>query len=98
MKKALISAFVVTTETVQSLYFLKPKFQASSHLWLYSLFVWDLVGNPKDRFSFCADHIRILVNIFFFTLVRSRMGSLPIYFAGFVKARGLLFCFLFPER
>ena len=33
----LISAFVFTTRIVQSLYFLNPKFQASSHLlWLYS--------------------------------------------------------------
>ena len=34
----LISAFVFTTQIVQSLYFLNPKFQASSHLLcLYSL-------------------------------------------------------------
>ena len=34
----LISAFVFATRLVQSLYFLNPKFQASSHrLWLYSL-------------------------------------------------------------
>ena len=34
----LISAFVFTTRIVQSLYFLNPKFQASSYLlWLYSL-------------------------------------------------------------
>ena len=34
----LISAFVFATRIVQSLYFLNPKFQASSHLlWLYSL-------------------------------------------------------------
>ena len=33
----LISAFVFATWIVQSLYFLNPKFQASSHfLWLYS--------------------------------------------------------------
>ena len=33
-----ISAFVFATRIVQSLYFLNPKFQASSHLlWLYSL-------------------------------------------------------------
>ena len=32
----LISAFVFTTWIVQSLYYLNPKFQASSHLlWLY---------------------------------------------------------------
>ena len=34
----LVSAFVFATQIVQSLYFLNPKFQASSHLqWLYSL-------------------------------------------------------------
>ena len=34
----LISAFVFATRIVQSLYYLNPKFQASSHLlWLYSL-------------------------------------------------------------
>ena len=34
----LISVFVFATRIVQSLYFLNPKFQASSHLlWLYSL-------------------------------------------------------------
>ena len=34
----LISAFVFATQIVQSLFFLNPKFQASSHLrWLYSL-------------------------------------------------------------
>ena len=34
----LISAFVFTTRIVQSLYFLNPKFQASSHLlWPYSM-------------------------------------------------------------
>ena len=50
----LIIAFVFTTQIVQSLFFLNPKFQVSSHLlWLYSLvnFVSDLVGNPEDRFS-----------------------------------------------
>ena len=34
----LISAFVFATQIVQSLYYLNPKFQASSHLmWLYSV-------------------------------------------------------------
>ena len=33
----LISAFVYTTRIIQALYYLNPKFQASSHiLWLYS--------------------------------------------------------------
>ena len=43
----LISAFVIATQIVQSLYFLYTKFQASSHLvW----FVLDLVGNQKTGF------------------------------------------------
>ena len=45
----LISAFVFATRIVQSLYFLNPKFQASSRLlWLYSPVC---VGNPASRFS-----------------------------------------------
>ena len=32
----IVSAFVFATRIVQFLYFLNPKFQASSHLWLYS--------------------------------------------------------------
>ena len=48
----LISAFVFATRIVQSLYFLNPKFQASSHLlWLNSPVLSNLVGNPEDRFS-----------------------------------------------
>ena len=46
------SAFVFATRIVPSLYFLNPKFQASSHLlWLYSR-----VGNPENRFSHDAAH------------------------------------------
>ena len=49
----LISAFVFATRIVHSLYFLNPKFQASSHLLrLYTArFVLDQVKNPEDRFS-----------------------------------------------
>ena len=44
----LISAFVFATRIVQSLYFLNPKFQASSHLlWLYSLVCVGPVRNPR---------------------------------------------------
>ena len=36
-----------------------PNFQASSHLvWLYSPFMSDLVGNPKDPFSHKEAHIK----------------------------------------
>ena len=48
----LLSVFVFATRIVQSLYFINPKFQASSHLlWLYSLVGSDLVENPEDLFS-----------------------------------------------
>ena len=48
----LISAFVLATQILQFLFFLNPKFQASSLLlWLYrSVCVSDLVGNPEDQF------------------------------------------------
>ena len=44
----LISAFVFATRIVRSLYFLNTEFQASS---CTAPFMWDLVGNPEDRFS-----------------------------------------------
>ena len=48
----LISAFVFATQIVQSLYYLHPKFQASSHLLcLYSLVCVGPGGNPEDGFS-----------------------------------------------
>ena len=54
----LISTLVFAVEIVQSLYFLNPKFQVSSHLlWPFSQFVSDLVGNPEDRLSHNAVHI-----------------------------------------
>ena len=43
----LISAFVFAMRIVQSLFYLNPKFQASSQLLCH-----DLVGNPEDRFSY----------------------------------------------
>ena len=53
----LISAFVFATRIVQSIYFLKPKFQACSHLqWLYSPVCKGLVGNPEDWFSHNEAH------------------------------------------
>ena len=43
---------VFAIRKIQSLFYLNPKFQASSHLlWLYSPICVDLVGNPEDRFS-----------------------------------------------
>ena len=55
----LIRTFVFATWIVQSLFFLNPKFQASSHLlWLYSpVCVGPQVGNPEDWFSHNEAHI-----------------------------------------
>ena len=54
----LISAFVFAIRIVQSLYFLNPKFQASSHLrWLW--FVPDQVKNPENRFSYNEAHFML---------------------------------------
>ena len=48
----LISAFVFATQIVQSLYFLNPKFQASSHpVWLYSMVSVGPGWESEDRFS-----------------------------------------------
>ena len=48
----LISAFVFATQIVQSLFFLNPKFQASSCLlWLYSLVCVGPVQKPHCWFS-----------------------------------------------
>ena len=48
------------TSIVQSLYFLNPKFQASSHLHCTAWFVSDLVGNPEDRFSGDTAHMGLI--------------------------------------
>ena len=47
----LISAFVLATKIVQCIFFLNPKFQAFSHLWLYSMACVGPGPNPEDRFS-----------------------------------------------
>ena len=50
--KTQISAFVFAIRIVQSLYYLNPKFQASSHLlWLYSPVCVGPRRNPEDRLS-----------------------------------------------
>ena len=52
LRGKLINAFVFATRIVQSLYFLNPKFQASSHLLrLYSLVCIGPGRKPEDRFS-----------------------------------------------
>ena len=57
----LISAFVFATRIVQSPYFLKPKFQVSSHpLWLYSPACVRPGRKPRrpvfsERGSFCSE-------------------------------------------
>ena len=53
----LISAFVFATRIVQYLYYLNPKFQASSHhQWLYSLVCVRPGQNPHCWFSHVAAH------------------------------------------
>ena len=47
----LISVFIFEIYRVQFPFYLNAKFQASCHLWLYSLFLSDLVGKHEDRFS-----------------------------------------------
>ena len=48
----LISALIFTTQIVQSLYFLNPKFQASSHLlWLHSPVYVGRGRKPRTDFS-----------------------------------------------
>ena len=54
----MISTFVFTTWMIQSLYFLNPKFQASSHLqWLYSLVCARPGQNPHGWFSLIVTQI-----------------------------------------
>ena len=56
--RKLISAFVFATWIVQSLYFLNPKFQASSHpQWLYSFVCVRPGQNPRCWTSHDAAHI-----------------------------------------
>ena len=57
----LINDFVFTTQIKQSLFFLNPKFQASSYiLWLHSP---DLVRNREDRLSHNEAHMFLSGNI-----------------------------------
>ena len=61
----LISAFAFATRIVQSLYFLNPKFQASSHLlWLYSLVCIGPGRKPRRPvFSERGSHVVIDVDM-----------------------------------
>ena len=55
--RTVIRAFVVATQIVQSLFFLNPKFQASSCLlWLYSPVCVGPGRNLEDRFSHDKAH------------------------------------------
>ena len=64
LSKKVTVVFIFLSGIVQSLSFLNQKFQAYSHLlWLYKLFVSDLVGNPQDRFSHEAARNLIRVDI-----------------------------------
>ena len=54
-----ISAFVFAIQILQSLFFLNPKFQASSYYISCSCtarFVSNIVGDPEDRFSHDVTH------------------------------------------
>ena len=58
----LISAFVSTTWIVQSLYFLNPKCQASSHLlWQYSPVCVRPGRKPEHWFSHVSAHLQMLL-------------------------------------
>ena len=53
----LISAFVFAIQIIQSLFYLNPKFQASSRLlWLYSPVCVKHGRKPEDRFSHNEAH------------------------------------------
>ena len=63
----LINAFVFATQIVQFLFFLNPKFQASSHLlWLYRPLCVRPVRKPHCWFSHEAAHIIMISNYVFF--------------------------------
>ena len=60
----LISAFVFTTQTVQFLFFLNPKFPASSHLQrLYSSVCVRPVQKPHCWFSHDATHFSLQIHV-----------------------------------
>ena len=58
LRGKLISAFVFAIRIVQSLNYLNPKFQASSHFCgCTAWFVSDEVRNPEDQFSHKEAHM-----------------------------------------
>ena len=61
------SAFVFTTRIVQSIYYLNPKFQASSHLlWLFSLVCVGPGRKPqRPVFSERGSFMAVPVDVFF---------------------------------
>ena len=62
----LISAFVFTIRIVRSLYYINPKFQASSHLlWLYRPVGAGYSRKPEDRFSHNEVHVSTIKYILF---------------------------------
>ena len=57
------------TQIVQSIYFLNTKFQASSQMCgCRARFVWDLVGNPENRFSQNEAQIGMVRRLFYFDI------------------------------
>ena len=55
----LINAFVFAAGIVHFLFFLNPKFQATSFCDCTGQFVSGLVGNPEDQISRVVDQIRV---------------------------------------
>ena len=99
----LISTFVLATRIVQSLFFLNPKFQASSYLlWLYSP---DCVGNPENWFSHKEAHICFfqcfkILELYMLTLTQISRVDFPILInwvspLSFLGAAGVMFLFYF---
>ena len=83
--RQLISALILATYVAQSLYFLNPKFQASSHfLWHIAWFVSDLVANLEDRFS--RDAARLLLHIM---SIKCRPHYIPILYSKIGVHRGI---------
>ena len=85
----LISAFVFATRIVQSLYFLNPKFQASSHLlWLYSLVCIGHGRKPRILvFSERGSHAFLTFLLFFIIRVCNivSFSGQVLFFFHFVK-------------
>ena len=93
----MISAFVFATWKVQSLYFLNPKFQASSHLlWLYSPVcvgpgrkprrpVFSQRGSNNDQFCFSRILLWIVIVFYYFNINGSLAWWLSIKLSAYYQ-------------